>query len=74
MALECSFCGKSAAQVKKLIASPAGPAVYICNECINLCVEVLIEDNIPIECETKHVLKRTEDIKTVTTKFVPEEE
>ena len=39
--LKCSFCGKSQKQVKKLIA---GPGVYICNECIDLCNEIIEED------------------------------
>ena len=38
--LKCSFCGKSQKQVKKLIA---GPAVYICGECIDLCNEIIEE-------------------------------
>jgi ATP-dependent Clp protease ATP-binding subunit ClpX len=40
--LKCSFCGKSQKLVKKLIA---GPGVYICDECIDLCNEILVEDN-----------------------------
>ena len=36
--LLCSFCGKSQRQVKKLIA---GPGVYICDECIDLCNEII---------------------------------
>lgn len=39
--LKCSFCGKSQKQVKKLIA---GPGVYICNECIELCNEIIEEE------------------------------
>ena len=39
--LKCSFCGKSQKQVKKLIA---GPGVYICNECIDLCNEIIEEE------------------------------
>jgi ATP-dependent Clp protease ATP-binding subunit ClpX len=39
--LKCSFCGKSQKQVKKLIA---GPGVYICDECIDLCNEILEEE------------------------------
>src|SRR6187401_248135 len=39
--LKCSFCGKSQKQVKKLIA---GPGVYICDECIDLCNEIIEED------------------------------
>ncbi|MFP4446963.1 MAG: ATP-dependent Clp protease ATP-binding subunit ClpX, partial [Desulfosudaceae bacterium] len=39
--LICSFCGKTQKEVKKLIA---GPAVYICDECINLCSEIIAEE------------------------------
>ena len=39
--LKCSFCGKSQKQVKKLIA---GPGVYICDECIDLCNEIIAEE------------------------------
>ncbi|MDQ3870823.1 MAG: hypothetical protein M3301_04310, partial [Chloroflexota bacterium] len=37
----CSFCGKSQEQVRKLIA---GQGVYICDECINLCQEIIEEE------------------------------
>ncbi len=40
-AVKCSFCGKTQNQVKKLVA---GPGVYICNECIELCSEIVEED------------------------------
>jgi hypothetical protein len=36
--LKCSFCGKRQKQVKKLIA---GPGIYICNECVDLCNEII---------------------------------
>jgi hypothetical protein len=39
--LFCSFCGKNQKEVKKLIA---GPAVYICDECIQLCSEIIEEE------------------------------
>ena len=39
--LKCSFCGKSQNQVKKLIA---GPEVYVCNECVDLCNEIIDEE------------------------------
>ncbi len=39
--LQCSFCGKSQREVKKLIA---GPTVYICDECIHLCNDIIAED------------------------------
>ena len=39
--LYCSFCGKSQHEVKKLIA---GPNVFICDECINLCTDIIQEE------------------------------
>jgi ATP-dependent Clp protease ATP-binding subunit ClpX len=39
--LSCSFCGKSQKEVKKLIA---GPTVYICDECIGLCNDIIAEE------------------------------
>ena len=41
--LKCSFCGKSQKQVIKLIA---GPGVYICDECIELCIEIIDEEKV----------------------------
>ena len=41
--LSCSFCGKSQKEVKKLIA---GPGVYICDECIELCNDIIFEDSV----------------------------
>ena len=42
--IRCSFCGKSADQVRRLIA---GPNVFICNECILLCQEIISDDLMP---------------------------
>ena len=39
--LTCSFCGKHQRQVDKLIA---GPGVYICNECVDLCVDIIAQE------------------------------
>ena len=39
--LSCSFCGKQQSKVKKLIA---GPNIYICNECVDLCNDILVEE------------------------------
>jgi ATP-dependent Clp protease ATP-binding subunit ClpX len=39
--LTCSFCGKHQRQVDKLIA---GPDVYICNQCVDLCVEIIAKE------------------------------
>ncbi|MDA8793699.1 ATP-dependent Clp protease ATP-binding subunit ClpX [Bacteriovoracaceae bacterium] len=41
--LHCSFCGKSQKEVKKLIA---GPGVYVCDECIELCNDIIFEDSV----------------------------
>ena len=40
--LYCSFCGKSQNEVRKLIA---GPTVFICNECVELCLDIVGEEN-----------------------------
>ena len=40
--LYCSFCGKSQHEVRKLIA---GPTVFICDECVELCMDIIKEDN-----------------------------
>ena len=40
--LSCSFCGKSQKEVRKLIA---GPSVYICDECVELCNEIITEES-----------------------------
>lgn len=56
--LKCSFCGKNQEQVKRLIA---GPGVYICDECIDLCSEIIadeFEDN--VELDTTSVPKPNE--------------
>ncbi len=42
--LRCSFCGKTGSEVGKLIA---GPGVYICNDCVGLCNEILEEEQTP---------------------------
>ena len=41
--LQCSFCGKSHLQVRKLVA---GPGVYICDECVSLCSEIMEEEEV----------------------------
>ncbi len=48
--IRCSFCGKSQGQVRKLIAGPAG--VYICDECIDICADILDEEFEDDEPET----------------------
>ena len=51
--LFCSFCGKSQKEVNKLIA---GPAVYICDECIQLCSEIIEEETEKDAKDTQRVL------------------
>ena len=50
----CSFCGKERAKVKKLIA---GPKVYICNECVDLCHSILEENNVSTDNKEQKELK-----------------
>ena len=61
--LYCSFCGKSQHEVKKLIA---GPSVFICDECIDLCNEI-IRDELPAGDEQREArgdLPTPNEIKT----------
>lgn len=64
----CSFCGKSQKEVKKLIA---GPGVYICDECIDLCNDIIVEEK-EREDTVKHHLKvpKPADIKTFLDDYV----
>ncbi|NES70502.1 MAG: ATP-dependent protease ATP-binding subunit ClpX, partial [Okeania sp. SIO2D1] len=56
--LKCSFCGKSQEQVRKLIA---GPGVYICDECVELCNEILDEELLDSVASTPQPVARSED-------------
>ena len=51
--LHCSFCGKNQDEVKKLIA---GPSVYICNECVDLCNDIIEEEVKHEESDSEHTL------------------
>ena len=69
--LLCSFCGKSQRQVKKLIA---GPGVYICDECIDLCNEIIDEElttPTPLDLDN---LPRPRDIYAVLNDYVVSQE
>src|SRR6187402_2292389 len=69
--LLCSFCGKSQRQVKKLIA---GPGVYICDECIDLCNEIIDEElTTPAQLDLDH-LPRPRDIYGVLNDYVVSQE
>jgi ATP-dependent Clp protease ATP-binding subunit ClpX len=65
--LRCSFCGKSQNEVKKLIA---GPTVYICNECIDICIEIISDDAQQESTATRAPLPRPTEIKTFLDEYV----
>ncbi len=53
--LFCSFCGKSQKEVKKLIA---GPTVFVCDECVELCMDIIKEDSKNNKKKLKKGIKR----------------
>ncbi|MBX3173376.1 MAG: ATP-dependent Clp protease ATP-binding subunit ClpX [Gemmatimonadaceae bacterium] len=65
--LRCSFCGKSKDAVRKFIS---GPSVYICNECIALCNEILAEDEEREVAETHTQVPAPQEIKGVLDQYV----
>jgi ATP-dependent Clp protease ATP-binding subunit ClpX len=66
--LQCSFCGKSQKEVKKLIA---GPTVYICDECIGLCNDIIAEEVEREESLTTNApLPKPAEIKTILDEYV----
>ena len=66
--LKCSFCGKSQKQVIKLIA---GPGVYICDECIELCVEIIEEEKVEtLEATSETHLPLPKEINHALNEFV----
>lgn len=65
--LRCSFCGKSKESVKKFIS---GPSVYICNECISLCNEILAEEEVQETPERNVPAPAPEEIKHILDQYV----
>src|SRR5438105_2416276 len=65
--LRCSFCGKSQNEVKKLIA---GPTVYICNECIDICNEIITDDQQAENVATRPPLPKPGEIKGFLDEYV----
>ena len=63
----CSFCGKSQNDVKKLIA---GPGVYVCNECIDICNEIINDDERAETSTTRANLPKPQDIKNFLDEYV----
>jgi ATP-dependent Clp protease ATP-binding subunit ClpX len=58
--LRCSFCGKSQHEVRKLIA---GPTVYICNECVEVCLDIIAEDRVHEAKTREQILPKPHEIK-----------
>ncbi len=70
--LRCSFCGKSQKEVRKLIA---GPTVYICNECINLCNEIMAEElDSSFDINITQKLPAPKEIKSFLDEYVIEQD
>lgn len=65
--LVCSFCGKRQDVVRKLVA---GPGVYICDECIDLCNEIIAEDVQSAAEEAKEGLPKPKEIKAILDQYV----
>src|SRR5438876_6027045 len=65
--LTCSFCGKSQNDVRKLIA---GPGVYVCNECIDICNEIINDDEQSAAAPMRTNLPKPEEIKAFLDEYV----
>ena len=65
--LRCSFCGKAQEQVRRLVA---GPGVYICDECIELCQEIIEEDTTEAPETELRDLPKPHEIKSILDEFV----
>jgi len=65
--LRCSFCGKSQHEVRKLIA---GPTVYICNECVEVCLDIIAEDRVHEAKTRQQVLAKPPEIKNYIDEYV----
>ncbi len=65
--LKCSFCNKSQRDVRKLIA---GPTVYICDECVDICLDIIAEERESEEAEGKMRLPKPTEIKDFLDEYV----
>ena len=68
--VRCSFCGKTEDQVRKLIAGPSG--TYICDECVEICAEIIDEDNMQYaeQTSTEINLLKPQEIKAFLDEYV----
>lgn len=69
--LRCSFCGKNQEEVRKLIA---GPTVYICDECINLCNEIMVEESTQEKGDDSARLLKPKEIFETLNEYVIDQE
>lgn len=69
--LRCSFCGKPQDQVRRLVA---GPNVYICDECINLCQEIIEEEFVETYEPLREDLPKPKEIKEILAQYVIRQE
>src|SRR5262249_56457099 len=69
--LKCSFCGKSQNDVRKLIA---GPTVYICDECVELCNDIIAEEWEEERSREIRSLPKPAEIKTILDQYVVNQE
>jgi len=65
--LHCSFCGKSQHEVRKLIA---GPTVFICDECVELCMDIVREQNKASLVKSPDVIPAPNEIRKVLDDYV----
>jgi ATP-dependent Clp protease ATP-binding subunit ClpX len=65
--LRCSFCNKNQRDVKKLIA---GPTVYICDECVDICLDIIAEEKDTTETKVRAKLPKPVEIKTFLDEYV----
>ena len=65
--LFCSFCGKSQKEVKKLIA---GPTVFVCDECVELCMDIIKEDTKNHKLQVKQNLPKPREINSILNDYV----
>ena len=65
--LFCSFCGKNQKEVKKLIA---GPTVFVCDECVELCMDIIKEDNKNIKSKTRKDIPKPSEINKHLNEYV----
>src|SRR5260370_30702359 len=65
--LYCSFCGKSQHEVRKLIA---GPTVFICDECVELCMDIIREENKSLLVKSRAGIPTPKEIRKVLDNYV----